>query len=54
MEVEDEWKARGEVPQYVYDMLCAMPRHTHPMTMFSQAILALQTESLFTRKYERA
>jgi citrate synthase len=52
MEVEDEWKARGAVPQYVYDVLCAMPPQAQPMTMFSQAILALQTESLFTRKYD--
>jgi citrate synthase len=28
-----------------------MPRDTHPMTMFSQAILALQSRSEFTRHY---
>ena len=52
LEVEAEWKQRGEVPSYVFDMLCAMPANALPMTLFSQAILALQTESLFTRKYD--
>lgn len=52
MEVENEWKARSVVPQYVYDVLSAMPPQAQPMTMFSQAILALQTESIFTRKYD--
>lgn len=52
MEVENEWKERGSVPQYVYDVLSAMPPQAQPMTMFSQAILALQTESIFTRKYD--
>lgn len=51
-EVENEWKARCAVPQYVYDVLCAMPPQAQPMTMFSQAILAMQTESIFTRKYD--
>jgi citrate synthase len=51
LEVEDEWKKRSAVPQYVYDVLCAMPPQAQPMTMFSQAILALQTESIFTRKH---
>ncbi len=52
LQVENEWKARGQVPGYVYDVLRAMPANAQPMTMFSQAILALQTESIFTRKYD--
>jgi citrate synthase len=52
LEVEDEWKKRGNVPQYVYDVLSAMPPQAQPMTLFSQAILAMQTESIFTRKYD--
>jgi citrate synthase len=52
LEVEDEWKKRGSVPQYVYDVLSAMPPQAQPMTLFSQAILAMQTESIFTRKYD--
>ena len=49
--VEDEWKARSEVPGYVIDLLRAMPHSTHPMTMFSMAILAMQTESVFSKQY---
>ena len=52
LEVEEEWKRRSAVPQYVYDVLCAMPPQAQPMTLFSQAILAMQTESIFTRKYD--
>lgn len=51
MEVENEWKARGEIPAYVIDVLKAMPADTHPMTLFSQAILAMQRESIFARRY---
>jgi citrate synthase len=42
---------RGKVPQYVFDVLRAMPRDTHPMTMFSTAVLVLQRESSFARRY---
>lgn len=52
LEVEEEWKRRNAVPQYVYDVLCAMPPQAQPMTLFSQAILAMQTESIFARKYD--
>lgn len=50
--VEAEWKTRGQVPQYVYDVLCAMPSNAQPMTLLSQAILAMQTESIFAHKYD--
>ncbi|NMC47611.1 MAG: citrate (Si)-synthase [Chloroflexi bacterium] len=51
LEVEDLWKDRAAIPQHVINVLKAMPAETHPMTMFSQAILALQTQSQFTRDY---
>jgi citrate synthase len=50
-EVIEDFKARGEVPQYVWDVLRAMPDDQHPMTMFSSAILALQKESEFVKRY---
>lgn len=50
-EIIEDLKNRGEVPQYVWDTLRAMPRDTHPMTMFSAAILSLQRESIFVKKY---
>lgn len=49
--VETEWARRAQVPAYVYDTLRAMPRETHPMTLFSQAVLALQNTSEFARAY---
>jgi citrate synthase len=51
LDVEEEWKKRGEVPDYIYKMLQAMPADTHPMTLFSMAILGLQRESLFAQRY---
>jgi len=50
-ELVDEFKKRQQVPQYVFDMLRVLPRDTHPMTMFSAAIVALQRESVFAKKY---
>lgn len=50
-DVVEEFKARNRVPHYVYDLLREMPRDTHPMTMFSAAILAMQRESVFVKRY---
>ncbi len=50
-EVEAEWAKRSAVPDYVYKMLKTMPKETHPMTLFSQAVLALQNGSVFASKY---
>ncbi len=51
LEVVADWKARSTVPQYVYDVLNAMPSDTHPMTMFSSAVLAMQHDSVFAHNY---
>ena len=51
LEIADEFKKRREVPLYVWDVLRSMPRDTHPMTMFSTAILVMQRESLFAKAY---
>ena len=50
-EVEIEWKVRSNVPEHVFKSLHPMPVYTHPMTLFSQAILALQSESVFARRF---
>jgi citrate synthase len=50
-QIEVEWKIRSNIPDHVFQMLRRMPKYTHPMTLFSQAILALQTESSFARRY---
>ena len=51
LEVVKDFKARRGLPQYVVDVLRAMPRDTHPMTMYSAGILAMQRESEFVRRY---
>lgn len=50
-EIEDIWRNRSDVPHYVWDVIRTMPRETHPMTLFSQAIMALQPQSLFAKAY---
>jgi citrate synthase len=49
--LQSELRQRAEVPAYVWDVLHAMPADSHPMTMFSTAILVMERESLFRRKY---
>ena len=51
MEVEAEWAKRADVPDYVFKMIKSMPKETHPMTLFSQAVLALQNNSVFAQRY---
>jgi citrate synthase len=51
MEVEAEWAKRADVPDYVFKMIKSMPKETHPMTLFSQAVLALQNTSVFAQRY---
>ncbi len=50
-EIVEEFKHRRTVPQYVFDLLRTMPRDTHPMTMFSAAVLSMQRESKFAKFY---
>ncbi len=51
LEVVEAWKAKAELPLYVIDVLRAMPRDSHPMTMFSAGILAMQRDSVFSSNY---
>jgi len=39
------------VPKYVWDVFDAMPADSHPMAMFNTAILVMQRESEFARRY---
>jgi citrate synthase len=50
-EVAEDWRSRADVPKYVFDVLRAMPRDSHPMAMLSTAILSMQRESTFSRRY---
>ncbi|PLX91806.1 MAG: type I citrate synthase [Desulfuromonas sp.] len=51
LEVVEDWKQRSQVPSYVIDVLRAMPRDSHPMAMFSAAIVAMQRDSVFASNY---
>ncbi|WP_119078631.1 citrate (Si)-synthase, eukaryotic [Chitinophaga alhagiae] len=42
---------RSHVPNHVFDAIEALPISTHPMTMFTVAVMALQTESVFAKAY---
>ncbi|HRN25888.1 MAG: citrate (Si)-synthase [Ignavibacteriaceae bacterium] len=50
-EVAEEFRKRHVVPKYVFDVLKAMPKDSHPMVMFSTAILTMQRESEFVKEY---
>jgi len=50
-EVADEFKKRSEVPKYVFEVLKQMPPDSHPMAMFSAAIVSMQRESVFVKEY---
>ena len=50
-EVVAQWKTRQEVPKYVFDVIRALPRDSHPMVMISTGILALQKDSKFAAHY---
>ncbi len=49
--LQKDYAARAKVPGYVWDVLKAMPKDSHPMTMFDTAILVMQHESEFVKKY---
>jgi citrate synthase len=51
-EVEDDFRKRSKVPDYVFDMLRALPADSHPMAMFSAAIVSMQRESVFAKRYQ--
>ena len=50
-ELTANWQRRSHVPNYVFDAIEALPVSSHPMTQFVVAIMALQTESQFAKKY---
>ena len=42
---------RSHVPTHVFNTIEALPINTHPMTQFVVGVMALQTESQFSKKY---
>ncbi len=45
-------RIRKFVPYYVWEILKAMPKDSHPMTMLSTAVLSMQKESSFARHHD--
>lgn len=52
-DLQQDLKKRAEVPSYVWDVLKAMPKDSHPMCMFNTAILCMEKESDFRRRYDQ-
>jgi citrate synthase len=50
-DVGDEFRKRRIVPRYVFELIDSFPPNSHPMTIFSTAILSMSRESFFNRKY---
>jgi citrate synthase len=48
-----EMDRRSQIPQYVYDVLEAMPPDSHPMCMLNTAILVMEKESSFRAWYDK-
>ncbi len=49
--IAKEFNDRKAVPKYVFDVINAMPDDTHPMVALSAAIVSMQRESEFVKKY---
>lgn len=47
-----DWSRRAEVPDHVFHVLNSLSNSVHPMTQFSIGIMALQSESIFAKKYD--
>lgn len=46
-----EWAKRAALPSHVVTMLDNFPTNLHPMSQFSAAVTALNSESNFARAY---
>lgn len=50
-DLQKEYDNRSEIPARVFDVLRTMPDDSHPMTMLSVGIMALESDSFFDEKY---
>ncbi len=48
-----DFRDRAKLPEYVKGIMRAMPLDTHPMTMFSAGILAMQRDSVYAKAYKQ-
>jgi citrate synthase len=50
-ELKRELSQRSHIPEKVWHILKSLPKTTHPMTMFSIGVLAMEGDSIFKQKY---
>jgi citrate synthase len=50
-DISADWNKRNKIPSHVFKTLDALPVETHPMTQFVVGVMALQTQSIFAKKY---
>ena len=50
-DLQAEYNKRAKVPDYVWKVLEAMPKDSHPMAMLDTAILVMEKESKFRQRY---
>ncbi|HUU99102.1 MAG TPA: citrate (Si)-synthase [Phycisphaerae bacterium] len=51
--LQQDYDKRAQVPEYVWDVLEAMPPDSHPMCMLDTAILVMERESVFRQWYDK-
>lgn len=49
--LQNELRRRAQVPDYVWQIIHQVPDDTHPMSLFSMCVLAMQRESVFWKRY---
>ena len=50
-ELVADFQTRAQVPGYVFDVIRALPKDSHPMVMLSTGVLAMQKDSKFAAAY---
>ena len=48
----NEWERRRNIPDHVFATIDALPKDTHAMTLFTIGIMAMQSESVFAKRYD--
>jgi citrate synthase len=46
-----DWQKRATLPGHVLKTIDALPKDAHPMTQFVTGVMAMQTDSIFAKKY---
>ena len=52
-DLQADLRTRAGVPDYVWAALRTLPADSHPMAMYSAAILVMERESVFRKKYDQ-